>query len=74
MLVKLLNESHDPLVLAVAAHDIGQYAKYYDRGGIVLNELGAKTRIMELMGHNDSEVRYQALITVQRLVSKSWIR
>ncbi|KAG8979224.1 H(+)-transporting V1 sector ATPase subunit H [Tulasnella sp. 427] len=32
VLVKLLKESTDPVVLAVAAHDVGQYVKYYERG------------------------------------------
>lgn len=32
ILVKLLIDSSDPLVLAVAAHDIGQYVKHYERG------------------------------------------
>jgi V-type H+-transporting ATPase subunit H len=32
VLVKLLNESRDPVVLAVAAHDVGQYVKHCDRG------------------------------------------
>jgi V-type H+-transporting ATPase subunit H len=32
VLVKLLKESSDPVVLAVAAHDVGQYVKHYDRG------------------------------------------
>lgn len=31
-LIKLLKESHDPVVLAVAAHDIGHYVKHCDRG------------------------------------------
>ncbi|THG98926.1 hypothetical protein EW026_g3347 [Hermanssonia centrifuga] len=31
-LVGLLKESNDPVVLAVAAHDIGQYVKHYERG------------------------------------------
>lgn len=31
-LIKLLKESHDPTVLAVAAHDVGQYVKHYERG------------------------------------------
>ena len=31
-LIKLLNESNDTVVLAVAAHDIGQYVKHCDRG------------------------------------------
>lgn len=32
VLVKILNDSIDPNVLAVAAHDIGQYVKHYERG------------------------------------------
>jgi V-type H+-transporting ATPase subunit H len=32
VLVKLLKDSTDPIVLAVAAHDVGQYVKYYERG------------------------------------------
>lgn len=31
-LIKLLNESTEPIVLAVAAHDLGQFVKYCDRG------------------------------------------
>ena len=38
----------------------------------VLTDLGAKTRVMELMSHQDANVRYQALIAVQRLVSHPW--
>ncbi len=32
VLVNLLKTSQDPVVLAVAAHDLGQYVKHYDRG------------------------------------------
>ena len=38
----------------------------------ILTDLGAKTRVMELMSHSDSDVRYRALISVQRLVSHPW--
>lgn len=38
----------------------------------ILTDLGAKTRVMELMSHSDSDVRYHALISVQRLVSHPW--
>ena len=31
-LVTILKSSSDPTVLAVAAHDVGQYLKYYDSG------------------------------------------
>lgn len=38
----------------------------------VLTDLGGKTRVMELMSHASADVRYQALISVQRLVSQPW--
>ncbi|EJD53236.1 ATPase, V1 complex, subunit H [Auricularia subglabra TFB-10046 SS5] len=72
LLVGLLKTSDDPLVLAVAAHDIGQYVKFYDRGKKAVTDLGAKTRVMELMTHTNADVRYQALISVQRLVAHPW--
>ena len=34
--------------------------------GRTINDLGAKTRVMELMSHPDSDVKYRALVTVQR--------
>ncbi|TFY70526.1 hypothetical protein EVG20_g2484 [Dentipellis fragilis] len=71
-LIELLQESPDTTMLAVAAHDIGQYVKHYERGKKILTDLGAKTRVMELMTHENPDVRYQALIAVQRLVSHPW--
>lgn len=38
----------------------------------ILTDLGGKTRVMELMSHANPDVRYQALISVQRLVSHPW--
>ena len=81
-------------MLAVAAHDLGQYVKYYELGKKyvvrahicsfhpahcsppfttrIVTDLGAKTHAMELMSHGSQEVRYQALLSVQRLVSHPW--
>ncbi|KAJ7445794.1 ATPase V1 complex subunit H [Mycena galericulata] len=73
VLIKLLKESTDPLVLAVAAHDVGQYVKHCERGKKLVTDMGAKTRVMELMTHSDSDVRYRALISVQQLVSQPWV-
>ncbi|KAG6833496.1 hypothetical protein H0H87_006068 [Tephrocybe sp. NHM501043] len=61
-LLRLLKESTDPLVLAVAVQDIGQLVEKYS----------GKARVMELMTHEDSDVRYRALISVQQLVSQPW--
>ncbi|KIK63759.1 hypothetical protein GYMLUDRAFT_450965 [Collybiopsis luxurians FD-317 M1] len=72
-LLQLIETSQDPVVLAVAVHDVGQYVKHYERGKKIINDLGAKRRVMELMSHSDSDVRYRALISVQQLVSQPWI-
>lgn len=39
----------------------------------VVTDLGAKARVMELMTHTDADVRYRALLSVQRLVSTPWV-
>ncbi|KAF8894443.1 armadillo-type protein [Infundibulicybe gibba] len=72
-LIRLLAVSNDPLVLAVAAHDVGQYVKHYDRGKKLVTDMGGKTRVMELMSHENPDVRYRALLSVQQLVSQPWV-
>jgi tRNA isopentenyl-2-thiomethyl-A-37 hydroxylase MiaE len=37
-----------------------------------LQEIGSKQRIMELMTHSDQEVRYQALMAVQKYMHQTW--
>ncbi|KAI8999962.1 ATPase, V1 complex, subunit H [Gaertneriomyces semiglobifer] len=64
-LARLIATSDSPVVLAVAAHDIGQYVKYYPNGKKALEGMGAKTQVMQLMTHQDPDVRYQALLAVQ---------
>lgn len=37
-----------------------------------LQDIGAKQRIMELMTHEDQDVRYQALSAVQKYMHQAW--
>jgi V-type H+-transporting ATPase subunit H len=37
-----------------------------------IQDIGAKTQIMELMSHPDADVRYQALLAVQKLMVNAW--
>jgi hypothetical protein len=37
-----------------------------------IQDIGAKNQIMELMTHQDPDVRYQALIAVQKFMTNSW--
>lgn len=72
-LARLLSTSTSPLVLSIAASDIGYYVKYSSKTGKnILQDIGAKQRIMELMTHEDQEVRYQALLAVQKYMHQAW--
>ncbi|KAF6025594.1 VhaSFD [Bugula neritina] len=71
-LVHLLNSNHDPLILSVAAHDIGEYVRHYPRGKHVLEQIGGKEAVMKHLAHEDPNVRYEALLSVQKLMVHNW--
>ncbi|CCG81582.1 putative Vacuolar ATP synthase subunit H [Taphrina deformans PYCC 5710] len=71
-LARILSTSSEPIVLAVACHDIGAFVKHYPDGRNTVQKIGAKSKVLELMASGDSELRYEALQTVQILLSKAW--
>ncbi|KAJ3563189.1 hypothetical protein NP233_g9103 [Leucocoprinus birnbaumii] len=73
LLIHILQTATDPNILAIAANDVGQYVKHYDRGKKFVTDFGGKARVMELMTHSNSDVRYRALLSVQQLVSQPWV-
>lgn len=72
ILTKLLDTSQDALILSVSAHDIGEYVRHYPRGKRVLETLGCKELVMKRMAHHDPNVRYEALLAVQKLMVHNW--
>ncbi|XP_034256979.1 V-type proton ATPase subunit H isoform X1 [Thrips palmi] len=72
ILTHLLQNSHEALVLAVAAFDIGEYVRHYPRGKHVIEQLGGKQTVMQLLAHDDPNVRYEALLAVQKLMVHNW--
>merc|ERR1712088_583057 len=72
MLIHLLETSQDPLVLSVACFDLGEYVRHYQRGKHVLEQLHGKTLVMSLLSHADHNVRYEALLAVQKLMVHNW--
>ncbi|KAL1241260.1 V-type proton ATPase subunit [Trichinella pseudospiralis] len=50
ILIKILEVGDDPLILCVAAHDLGEYVRHYPRGKTVIEQLNGKT--MKIMVHN----------------------
>ena len=72
ILISILETSKDPQVLAVAAHDIGEYVRYYPRGKIITENLGGKQLIMQLLNDEDPNVKYEALVCVQKMMVHNW--
>ncbi|KRF81293.1 V-type proton ATPase subunit H isoform X3 [Drosophila novamexicana] len=72
ILVHLLETSKDAIILSVACFDIGEYVRHYPRGKHVLEQLGGKQIVMQHLGHEDPNVRYEALLAVQKLMVHNW--
>ncbi|PAV73019.1 hypothetical protein WR25_13439 [Diploscapter pachys] len=68
ILIRLLETSHDPLIQCVAAHDIGEYVRHYPRGKTVIEQYNGKQAVMKLLTADDPNVRYHALLAVQKLM------
>lgn len=67
VLITILDTSGDATALAVACYDLSQFIQYHSAGRLVVSDLKAKERVMKLMNHENSEVRKNALLCVQRL-------
>lgn len=72
ILIMLLEKSKEPLVISVAAHDLGEYVRHYPRGKLVTESLGGKNLVMQRLTHEDPNVRYEALLCVQKLMVQNW--
>lgn len=72
ILINLLENSKDHLVLSVACFDLGEYVRHYQRGKHILEQLNGKTLVMGLLLHEDPNVRYEALLAVQKLMVHNW--
>lgn len=59
----------DSVVNAVAASDINHIFAQFPEAVKVVERIGGKVAIMELMGHSSEEVRYEALKATQTLIS-----
>jgi len=65
--------SPDTDTVAIALHDIGEFARHHPRGKAILTRLeGAKSTIMGLMTSEDPKIATNALLCVQKLVVTNW--
>lgn len=73
VLFDLMNmlKNGDEETIAVACHDLGEYAARNLIGRIKLEEIGAKAEVMKLMGHTNAMIQREALRTTQLLLLRS---
>jgi len=72
ILVKLLQFNTDPIIQAVACHDLGEFIRHYPRAKPAFDALGCKELVMQRMGHENEQVKYEALLAVQKLMVHNW--
>ncbi|KNC51416.1 V-type proton ATPase subunit H [Thecamonas trahens ATCC 50062] len=72
VLIQLISSSQDPLILAVAAHDLGEFVRIHPAGKRILTSLEGKDALMALMTHADESVREHALVAVQKMLVKNY--
>ena len=71
--LKSLLSSEDPQVVAVAAHDVGEFARVHPFGRRIVGELGIKAPLLALLSSAHPEVRKHALYASQKLlVGEKW--
>ena len=73
-LVALLRagDAADAVTLAVACHDLGEFAAHYPAGRFLVSDLGGKASAMALLTHADPDVRKHALLCTQKLLVANW--
>lgn len=73
MLIEYLkNENTSSLFLEIVLNDLGEYVRYYSRGKNVIEQLDGKTIIMSMLSHQDTNVKHQALLCIQKLMVHHW--
>lgn len=56
----------------LALNDIGEFARFHPYGKTILDKLGAKTRAMQLLQHQDPRIKEAALLCVQKIMLHNW--
>ncbi|ANB15291.1 H(+)-transporting V1 sector ATPase subunit H [Sugiyamaella lignohabitans] len=71
-LSNIITSSQDPVTLAVGSNDVSRIISELPESLKVFEKLGTKVKIMELMNHPDSDVRYEALKATQTFIAHSF--
>jgi hypothetical protein len=61
-----------PLSLAVACADIGEFVTAHPNGRFIASHLGLREVVMELLAHDNNDVRRHALLCTSKLMINQW--
>jgi V-type H+-transporting ATPase subunit H len=72
LLVEKLKTTEEPSRIALTLHDIGEYVRYCPRSKRMLQNTSIREHLMTLVNHEDSQVRLEALVTMQKFLVNNW--
>ncbi len=62
----------EPLTVAIACHDLGEFGRHHPLGKKILHEHDIKNRIMRLIDSKDLTVQQHALLSLQKIMVANW--
>eukprot|EP01130_Rhizamoeba_saxonica_P015540 TRINITY_DN7005_c0_g2_i1.p1 TRINITY_DN7005_c0_g2~~TRINITY_DN7005_c0_g2_i1.p1 ORF type:complete len:450 (+),score=108.38 TRINITY_DN7005_c0_g2_i1:54-1352(+) len=65
-------EDGDPKLLAIACWDIGEFVRFHPRGKSIIQMAQCKIPIMQLLDHENADVKKEALLALQKLMVTNW--
>jgi V-type H+-transporting ATPase subunit H len=68
----LASPQSSPKTLAVAAWDVGEFARFHPRGKQIVTTLELKLPIMKLLNHAEEAVSREALLALQKMLVTNW--
>eukprot|EP01106_Pelomyxa_sp_JSP_P000987 TRINITY_DN1146_c0_g1_i1.p2 TRINITY_DN1146_c0_g1~~TRINITY_DN1146_c0_g1_i1.p2 ORF type:complete len:121 (+),score=31.97 TRINITY_DN1146_c0_g1_i1:205-567(+) len=68
----ILKTSRDPVTLAVACHDLGEFVHYHPRGRTIINMMDMKVGLMALLTNSSPDVQKHALFSLQKMMAHKW--
>eukprot|EP01105_Mastigella_eilhardi_P005503 TRINITY_DN17201_c0_g1_i1.p1 TRINITY_DN17201_c0_g1~~TRINITY_DN17201_c0_g1_i1.p1 ORF type:complete len:484 (+),score=186.80 TRINITY_DN17201_c0_g1_i1:57-1454(+) len=69
---EVLQRGTDPVVIAVACHDLGEFVHYHPRGRSLINQMDVKVDLMKLLANPNPEVQKHALFSLQKMMAHKW--
>jgi V-type H+-transporting ATPase subunit H len=58
--------------VAIALYDIGEFARFYPNGRVVVSKLGGKDLAMKRINDEDAGIRRYALQAVSKIMVTNW--